>query len=181
MPPLNLYLIRHGIAIERSDDIDDTARSLTNEGAKKTRDIAHKLHKLGLKFDLLQTSPLLRAIQTAEIFAKTFDAPLQVSELLAPDCESKNNFKKWMRWLLTWQDLEQDLGQDLERTSLGISLGIIGHEPDLSAWAELLIFGEARGSLVLKKAGIIGITIPEEGLPVGNSLLFLLIPPKLLS
>jgi len=59
-------------------------------------------------------------------------------------------------------------------------LGIVGHEPDLSAWAELLVFGEIKGSLVLKKAGIIGITIPEVGLPIGNSLLFLLIPPKLL-
>lgn len=181
MPTLNLYLIRHGIAVERSDDVDDRGRSLTVEGIKKTRDIAHKLHKLGLKFDLLQTSPLLRAIQTAEIFAKTFNTPLQVSELLAPDA-SNQNFKKWMRWLLTYQDLAQDRGQDLDREKTqGISLGIIGHEPDLSAWAELLIFGEARGSLILKKTGIIGITIPEQGLPIGNSLLFLLIPPKLMS
>jgi len=165
MSILNLYLIRHGIATERCEDIDDVTRSLTSEGSKKTRDIAHKLHKLGLKFDLLQTSPLVRAKQTAEIFANTFNATLEVSELLAPD----GNFKNWIRWLLTWQEQGHT------------SLGIIGHEPDLSAWAEMLIFGEARGSIVLKKAGIIGITIPEVGLPVGNSLLFFLIPPKLLS
>jgi phosphohistidine phosphatase len=139
--------------------------SLTTEGAKKTRDIAHKLHKLGLKFDLLQTSPLVRAKQTADIFADTFNSPLEVSDLLAPD----GSFKNWLRWLLTWQEQGHT------------SLGIIGHEPDLSAWAEMLIFGEARGAIVLKKAGIIGITIPEVGLPVGNSLLFFLIPPKLLS
>jgi phosphohistidine phosphatase len=140
-------------------------RSLTPEGSKKTRDIAQKLHKLGLKFDLLQTSPLLRAKQTAEIFAQTFGSPMEISELLAPE----GSFKDWIRWLLTWQEQGHN------------SLGIVGHEPDLSAWAELLIFGEARGSLVLKKAGIAGIYIPEEGLPVGNSLLFFLIPPKLLS
>jgi len=164
MSLLNLYLIRHGIAVERSENIDDFERSLTPEGSKKTRDIAQKLHKLGLKFDLLQTSPLLRARQTAEIFAHTFSSTIEVSELLAPD----GNFKHWIRWLLTLQ--EQGL----------TSLGIVGHEPDLSAWAELLVFGEIKGSLVLKKAGIIGITIPEVGLPIGNSLLFLLIPPKLL-
>jgi phosphohistidine phosphatase len=165
MAPLNLYLIRHGIAIERNENIDDFERSLTPEGSKKTRDIAQKLHKLGLKFDLLQTSPLLRAKQTAEIFANTFSSPIEISELLAPE----GSFKNWIRWLLTWQEQGHN------------SLGIVGHEPDLSAWAELLIFGEARGALILKKAGIAGIHIPEEGLPVGNSLLFFLIPPKSLS
>ncbi len=164
MPTFNLYLIRHGIAGDRHENIDDFERSLTPEGSKKTHDVAKKLYKLGLKFDLLQTSPLLRARQTAEIFAHTFSSPLEVSELLAPE----GSFKNWMRWLLTWQEQGHT------------SLGIVGHEPDLSAWAELLIYGEARGSLVLKKAGIAGISIPEQGLPVGNSLLFLLIPPKLL-
>jgi len=165
MSNLNLYLIRHGIATDRSEGIDDEMRSLTTEGIKKTRDVARSLHKLGLKFDLLQTSPLVRAKQTAEIFADTFNASLEVSELLKPD----GNFKNWIRWLLTWQEEGHT------------SLGIIGHEPDLSAWAEMLIFGEARGSIVLKKAGIIGITLPEVGLPVGSSLLFFLIPPKLLT
>ncbi|AFY74803.1 phosphohistidine phosphatase, SixA [Synechococcus sp. PCC 7502] len=165
MPPLNIYLIRHGIAVDRHENIDDFERSLTPEGTKKVHDIAHKLHKLGLKFDLLQTSPLIRARQTAEIFAQTFNTSLEISELLAPG----DNFKNWLRWLLTWQEQGHT------------SLGIVGHEPDLSTWAELLVFGDVQGSIVLKKAGIIGITIPEAGLPIGNSLLFLLLPPKLLS
>jgi phosphohistidine phosphatase len=171
MPPLNIYFIRHGIAIDRSPDLEDAERSLTKEGIKKSHDIAQKLQKLGLKFDLIQSSPLIRAKQTAEIFAGTFKSPLEESEFLAPD----GSFKLWLRGLLTWQDCRQD--QNLPCNSVGI----VGHEPDLSAWAEILIFGEARGAFVLKKAGIIGITIPEVGLPVGSSLLFLLIPPKLLS
>jgi phosphohistidine phosphatase len=54
----SLYFIRHGIAQERSDDIDDGARCLTDEGHKKTRQVAKRLHELGLRFDLIQTSPL---------------------------------------------------------------------------------------------------------------------------
>jgi phosphohistidine phosphatase len=165
MAALNLYLIRHGIAEDHSPDLDDADRCLTHEGDKKTKAIAKKLHNLGLRFDLLQTSPLTRASQTAEIFGRTFDTPVQTSEYLAPN----GSFKDWLRWFLTWQEDEHS------------SLGIVGHEPDLSAWAELLVFGEVKGAFLLKKAGVIGITIPEVGLPIGNSILFLLIPPKLLT
>lgn len=162
MANLNLYLIRHGIATDQNQD--DPTRSLTAEGIAKTQAIAKKLNNLGLKFDLIQSSPLVRAQQTAEIFSNVFAAKVELSELLAPH----GDFRVWLRWLLAWQEQGHT------------SLGIIGHEPDLSAWAEILVFGEARGAFVLKKAGIIGITIPEVGLPIGNSLLFMLIPPRLL-
>ena len=59
-------------------------------------------------------------------------------------------------------------------------LALVGHEPDLSQWAELLIWGEAKGVLQLKKAGIIGIEIPDHIDPIGNSILFWLTPPRLL-
>ena len=52
--------------------------------------------------------------------------------------------------------------------------------PDLGAWAEVLLFGETRGRLVLKKAGVLGLRLPVSGAPVGRSNLFLLVPPRLL-
>jgi len=52
--------------------------------------------------------------------------------------------------------------------------------PDLAAWAETLLFGEAHGRLVLKKAGILGLTLPAAGSPLGRCSLFLLTPPRLL-
>lgn len=164
MAPLNIYLIRHGLAEPARDGYDDHRRSLTPAGIATTQAIAQKLSNLGLRFDLLQFSPLVRASQTAAIFAQIFTAPTESCELLAPD----GDFRAWLRWLLAWQEAGHT------------SLGLIGHEPDLSAWAEILVFGEAKGALVLKKTGIIGVTIPEVGLPIGNSLLFMLIPPKLL-
>jgi phosphohistidine phosphatase len=163
--PLSLYLIRHGIAEERSDRIADRERCLTDEGRKKTRQVAKKLFDLGLRFDLIQTSPLIRAKQTADIFEDSgFDCPIEISHDLVPE----GSFDMWLKWFLQWQKLGKT------------SLGLVGHEPDLSSWAEFLMWGQVQGALVLKKAGVIGLAIPDEEHPVGNSLMFFLIPPKLL-
>jgi phosphohistidine phosphatase len=163
----SLYLIRHGIAEERGTYPNDDDRPLTDEGKKKTRQVAKRLQGLGLRFDLMQTSPLVRARQTANIFGDVFDTDPLTSELLAPE----GDFEKWLAWFQTWCK---------QHGSPRASLGLIGHEPDLSAWAELLIWGEAKGTLVLKKAGVMGLAVPEQEAIAANCLLFLLIPPKLL-
>jgi len=164
----SLYLIRHGIAEERGNYEDDTQRPLTDEGRKKTKQVAKRLYDLGLRFDLLQTSPLVRAQQTADIFTDLFAAPVQQSLELSPE----GNFETWLSWVTQWLS---DHPQPAKA-----SLGIIGHEPDLTSWAEMLIWGEVKGGLVLKKAGIIGLSLPETQPWINNGVLFLLIPPKLL-
>lgn len=164
----SLYLIRHGIAEDRGTK-DDTLRNLTDEGRKKTKQVAKRLYDLGLRFDLLQTSPLLRARQTGDIFANVFgDCPLQQSSELAPE----GNFETWLGWFHEWINQHPQPAR--------ASLGIIGHEPDLSSWAEMLVWGESKGVFVLKKAGIIGLVLPETQPWEGNGILFLSIPPKLL-
>ena len=164
----SLYLIRHGIAEERGTYDDDNQRPLTDEGRKKTKQVAKRLYDLGLRFDLLQTSPLVRAQQTTDIFVNVFGSPVQLSSELAPE----GNFEQWLSWFAEW------LSQHPQPARA--SLGIIGHEPDLSTWAEMLIWGESRGVLVLKKAGIIGLSLPETQPWTSNGILFLSIPPKLL-
>jgi phosphohistidine phosphatase len=164
----SLYLIRHGIAEERGNYEDDTQRPLTDEGRKKTKQVAKRLYDLGLRFDLLQTSPLVRAQQTADIFTELFATPVQQSLELAPE----GNFETWLSWVTQWLS---DHPQPAKA-----SLGIIGHEPDLTSWAEMLIWGEVKGGLILKKAGLIGLSLPETQPWINNGVLFLLIPPKLL-
>ncbi len=61
-----------------------------------------------------------------------------------------------------------------------VALALVGHQPDLCQWAEFLIWGESRQVLELKKAGVIGLTVPNQVSPVGNSCLFWLTPPRLL-
>ncbi len=165
----SLYLIRHGIAEERGTYEDDSQRPLSDEGRKKTKQVAKRLYDLGLRFDLLQTSPLVRAQQTSEIFANVFaECSVDLSSELAPE----GDFEKWLSWFAEWLSNHPQPAK--------ASLGIIGHEPDLSSWAEMLIWGESKGVLVLKKAGLIGLVLPETQPWTSNGILFLSIPPKLL-
>ena len=173
-----LYLIRHGIAVEQDpfglDRIaNDEARDLTKLGRKKVEQVAEKLDKLELTFELIITSPLVRARQTAEILIdRQIGARLEVANDLKP-------MGSLPQWLHNWNATDRD------RIS---TLALVGHEPNLSQWAELWIFGEVYNRLILKKGGIIGLKFPDTSAaaPVGNELaigtaqLSCLISPKYL-
>ncbi len=165
MGELSLYLIRHGIAIEREIFAGpDSERHLTSQGEKKTLQMAERLVDLGMSWDLILSSSFLRAIQTSEILVNAGLADeIQLHEALAPG----GRFGDWLQWLDQWR-LQERLG-----------LGLVGHEPDLSQWAELLMWGSYQGVLELKKAGVIGLKLPPHD-PVGQSTLFWLTPPRLL-
>ncbi|MHC0065449.1 phosphohistidine phosphatase SixA [Nostoc sp. UIC 10890] len=163
---MELYLIRHGIAEDKGLGIKDEERSLTKEGRQKTEKVAQKLVKLGLSFDLILTSPLVRARQTAEILiAEKLSSQLEESSHLAPDGQISSWLKDWL---------------EPRNYSQNTQLALVGHEPGLSNWAEILLWGEVKESLVLKKAGMIGIKLPETGSALGRSQMFWLTPPKYL-
>ncbi len=163
---MELYLIRHGIAEEQTSSIKDEERSLTQEGRQKTEKVAQRIKNLGLQFDLILTSPLVRARQTAEILiAAKLSSHLEESAYLAFNGEISN-------WLVDWLEPKN--------YSPNTQLALVGHEPCLSNWAEILLWGEAKDSFVLKKAGMIGVKLPEIGSPVGRSQMFWLTPPKYL-
>ncbi len=160
----NLYLIRHGIAANRKDyPQNDTQRPLTPEGVKKTTQMAQRLQDLGLAFDLILTSPLVRAKQTADILQTVgVCEQVEISSHLAPE----GNVIEWWNQGKPWKKYPQ--------------LALVGHEPDLGNWAECLIWGESKSHLVVKKGGIVGISLPETGSPFGQSVLFWLTPPRFL-
>ncbi|MDF5707725.1 MAG: phosphohistidine phosphatase SixA [Nostoc sp. S4] len=163
---MELYLIRHGIAEDKDLGIKDEERSLTKEGTQKTEKVAQKLVKLDLKFDLIVTSPLVRARQTAQILiAAGLSSQLEESSHLAHDGQISGWLKDWL---------------EPRNYSQNTQLALVGHEPDLTNWAEILLWGEVKASLVLKKAGMIGIKLPETGSPLGCSQMFWLTPPKYL-
>ena len=85
--PYELYLIRHAIAEERGDSWpDDAKRPLTDDGTAKMRKAARGLARIGVRFDVILTSPFVRTRQTAEIVATAFDErpPIVAIESLAP-------------------------------------------------------------------------------------------------
>lgn len=157
---MRLYLIRHGIAVEREDCATDEERPLTENGRKKTRSVAERLLACDLRLELVLTSPLVRARQTAEILQAVGLAG-QVQEFA--DLAPGGRLQAWLDWR--------------DRHPLD-SLAVVGHQPDLGLWAEHLVWGRAEEKLAVKKAGIIGVELPESGSPLGHSELFLLTAPR---
>ncbi|MCL1467438.1 phosphohistidine phosphatase SixA [Argonema galeatum] len=162
---VELYLIRHGIAAEPEEYPNDADRPLTDEGKRKTRKVAARLSELNLRFDLILSSPLVRARQTADIL-KTAKLSDQLEESI--DLASDGDMEAWLSWFEQWRQKGDS------------TLALVGHQPNLGNWAEILIWGEARGRLVVKKGGALGLTLPGTGSPVGRSQLFWLASPKFL-
>ncbi|MBX2863445.1 MAG: phosphohistidine phosphatase SixA [Leptolyngbyaceae cyanobacterium MAG.088] len=160
-----VYFIRHGIAAERGTYLKDEQRPLTDKGIHKTAKIAQRLSTLDLQFDLLFTSPLVRAVQTAEILCQ---ANLATDYQIFPSLKPGGNLQDWLDWLNTWQ------------TSTSQTVALVGHEPTLSQWSQQLVHGSTHHHWVLKKAGIIGLSIPQAKQAIGQSELFWLAPPRLI-
>jgi phosphohistidine phosphatase SixA len=80
---MNLYLMRHGIALTRDDPsvAHDAERPLTRKGMKRMRKAAKGLRELAIPFDSILTSPLSWARQTAEIVASALGMEAQLEEI----------------------------------------------------------------------------------------------------
>ena len=161
---MEIYLIRHGIAAERGTYADDEQRPLTEKGFERSTEVAERLQDLGLKFDSILTSPLVRASQTAKILK---DAGLSKNLQLFTPLKPDGKIEQWLEWLRSHQQEKPES-----------KLALVGHQPDLGNWAEMLIWGTIKGQIRLKKAGMIGIELPPMGTPISRSTLFLLISPK---
>jgi phosphohistidine phosphatase len=160
--PFELYLIRHGIAEERGEDWpDDTKRPLTDEGKSNLRKQARGLERLGVGFDIILTSPLVRAKQTAEAIASEFsERPSLVTvESLSPN----GSFQSILR--------------DLEEHGRKSRIALVGHEPDLGELAARL--GGLRRPLEFKKGAICRIDVKSLP-PAGPGALRWFFPPKVL-
>jgi len=163
---MDLYILRHGIAAEKDPRRypDDRDRPLTAEGQKKTLSIARRMKHLGMTFDVILSSPLARARQTAEITGSVLGckSKLRFSEYLAPE-----GSKRALVQLLRRQKQKRK------------RLLLVGHEPDLSEFISTLLIGKAGMPLELKKGGLCKLEI--QTLRLGRcATLHFLAPPKLL-
>jgi phosphohistidine phosphatase len=143
---MELYFLRHGIAAlpSKSRYPDDRYRPLTKRGAARMRRIAKGMRRLNLEFDLILSSPYLRAKQTAEIAADTLGAEdnLKFSEHLAADAVAKRLVAELLKF-----------------RSRRKRILLVGHEPYISALISTLIAGRADMSLTMKKGGLCKLTL----------------------
>ncbi len=161
---MQLYIVRHGIAVDREDPKcpPDPERYLTEEGVEKTKQVAAEVAALGVTADLLFTSPYVRAAQTAEIFAAALDYAKQKirhSNLLLPGTEPTLLFR------------------ELAKERQASSVFLFGHAPQLDDIIATAL-GSKRHFTALKKAGVAQVELKRVSPPMG--VLVWLATPKLL-
>jgi len=139
---MNIYILRHGVAVEPGTPgfENDSERPLIPKGERRLRSAAAAMEKLELSFDLILSSPFLRARQTAEIVAGELKLKkqLKLSDELAPG----GSFKALIQKL-----------NELKPPPENILL--VGHEPYLSRLISLLVSGDADAAAIeMKKGGL---------------------------
>jgi phosphohistidine phosphatase len=161
---MQLYIVRHGIAVDREDPKcpPDPERYLTEEGVEKTKQVAAGIAAIGITADLLFTSPYVRAAQTAEIFAAALDyakQKIRQSNLLLPGTEPTLLFR------------------ELAKERQASSVFLFGHAPQLDDIVATAL-GSKRHLTALKKAGVAHVELKRVSPPIG--VLVWLATPKLL-
>lgn len=141
-----LYLVRHAIAEDRGDAWpDDDLRPLSREGIRKWRRGASGLAALAPEIDLVLTSPLLRARQTADLLQARLSGrpPVEEWDALGPDVPPAVVLKR------------------LRQRQVPGQLVLVGHEPSLSRLASTLLHLE--GALDLGKGSAMAIVVTGLG------------------
>jgi phosphohistidine phosphatase len=164
---MNLYLMRHGIALERNDPsvADDDRRPLSTKGVKRTRKIAEGIRQLDIPFDVLLTSPLTRARQTVDIVAAALGAEARVEEIAS--LKPNSTFERLIADLTRYQQRKHIL--------------LVSHEPFLSEVLSSLLAGQGgpRLHVEFKKGGLCRTEIDSLSPPQPGKLDWFLTPKQL--
>ena len=149
---MQLYFLRHGEADWPHWTRPDDERPLTDFGKKEVRQVAKFLDRLKVKPNLVVTSPLPRALQTAEVAAGQLKTKLRQDEALEPGFGISE-----LRTLLKRHGSK--------------ALMLVGHEPDFTS----VISALTGASLKLSKAGVALVDFDPE---TEKGRLFWLFPPR---
>ena len=161
---MRILIIRHGIAEEAASGkkgSDDALRELTKTGRQKMRKAAEGLRQIVPTIDLIASSPLIRAAQTAEIVAKAYGGTRTVQiAALAP--------RKPPAQLVEW----------LNAHPADATVALVGHEPYLGTFLCWLLSGLQESFVDLKKGGMAMIEIAKPVTAGRGKLLWLLKPAQ---
>ena len=143
---MNLFILRHAVAEEHSSRWpDDSKRPLTADGEKEMYAVAKGMLALKPEFDLILSSPFVRAKRTAEIVTEVFKSKvLHFSHHLASGGSA----------VLLIDELQKKY-----KSKKNVLL--VGHEPYLSGLISLLSSGNKNTCIKFKKAGLCKLTVEE--------------------
>jgi phosphohistidine phosphatase len=131
---MDLYLIRHAHAADGARYHADGDRPLTAEGRQKAQAVGAALVKEGARFRAILSSPLVRAVETAELIAISggYAGALSISPALTPDAHPSE--------MLAAVAAEDG------------PVALVGHEPSMGALLSQLL---ARAGLALQKGAAV--------------------------
>jgi phosphohistidine phosphatase len=161
---VNLFLLRHAIAVEFGSPggDSDAGRPLSAEGKKKMRKIALGMKALDLSFDLILSSPYVRARETAEIVAHEFGSVPEIMPLLA-----------------VGGDPSALVAALAVRSGDMADVLLVGHEPQLSKLISYLLAGNSGLSVTMKKGGLCKLDVARLRYARSATLEWLLTPSQL--
>ncbi len=160
---MQLYIVRHGIAIDREDPQcpAEAERYLTEEGIEKTKQVAKAISALRLQVDLMVSSPYVRAMQTAEIFAGAFEYSKQKitkTDALLPGAQAPLFFR------------------ELAKEKQAATVFCFGHAPNVDELVAAAV-GAKHQITAMKKAAVAALELKRISPPAGQ--LIWLLTPKL--
>jgi phosphohistidine phosphatase len=149
---MKLTIIRHGIAVPSgTPGISDGERPLTRKGRRRFQDVARGLAEICERPDVLLTSPLPRAVETAEIAGEAWGGITPTSEAV-----------------LAEGGVDQILAV-LAQHAPDQHVAIVGHEPTLSSLLARLLGSGATERFAFRKGGVAHLDVPGA-LPEGGRL-----------
>jgi phosphohistidine phosphatase len=160
---MKLLVVRHGAAEDKDEfgrtGKSDDLRPLTTPGKREMREIARGIREVVPAIDALLTSPLVRAMQTAEIVGDEYDREPTTVEWLRPEAPYED-VARWAR----------------SRREKG-TIVIVGHEPHLSGLVSWLLAGSERSVIELKKGAACLLDV-EDSAGSGSAMLLWSMAPK---
>jgi phosphohistidine phosphatase len=159
-----LYVMRHAEAVEESETLQDEWRYLTEKGRSAAEKMSSEIVKIGPKPRLTVTSPLTRAVQTAEIAAEKACRKNVVvaSGLLLPGADISD--------LVTYL-------KECKECKKAKRVLLVGHEPQLGSLVEALL-GRQDEAISLKKGACVALELDPDKDDTSAGFLWYLAPGK---
>ncbi len=161
---MRLLILRHGIAEETSPTGKDSGRRLTKEGKEKISAIAKALRRFDLAPTAIVSSPLVRAIETANRVRDELgiESPIEVFEEFSPE------------------GTPPEMVAALRRAACGEDLCMVGHLPSAANLVAALIGAPRDDAIELKKGGVAVIEFFGP-IAIARGTLRLLLAPKVMT
>jgi len=142
---MRIYLVRHADSVDRIGTMPDAARYLSARGRVSFREMAARFRETGARPVHIFTSPLLRAVQTAEILSEAirYEGAVVVAPQLSPGFD------------------EEGLDAVLDECPGADQVALVGHEPDLGRVLTRML--SLPRDLPMRKGAIAALDLPETG------------------